>query len=270
MIRTLLTRSNFKLHQSLIPLSQQHQLIRFLSQPRSHTPCQQESNGNKTIKRNVRKIIPPPTAATEAPYVLYHKPRRWQSIGLTTLAGGQAAFWTYAATLSTQLPTTTSEQILLSPIWTVGGFGLSALFAWMVTAYMRRLVAHIDLMVNKTGPVIRITPHGPLGRLGNPVTVCAKQVVAGPSKDKSDIRHWTFGVIALNKKRPFYYILDMKKDVDSIKDFEGLRSIVNGGDVFMNWSQKRDARFMKQRWREWKNIRLQERKGLASNDNVIL
>lgn len=194
-------------------------------------------------------------------YRLYANKRRFQSFGLSALAGGQVLFWGYAAgqglSATSSLSAITSDTasaagtLLISPVWTIGGLGLSLLFSWMVTAYLRRMVAYIDLL-NLTEPVIRVTPHSVLGRLGKAVDIHARDLIQGPMhKDKDGNRHWTFGIRKNPKsKMVFYYIVDMKRGV---VDRDALASIVDGPDNFVAWSYKRDAGNMKQRWKHWKN-----------------
>lgn len=204
-------------------------------------------------------------------YRLYANKRRWQSFGLSALAGGQVLFWGYAAgqgvsaTSSASVAAAAASSstmvsgaasagaLLISPVWTVGGLGLSLLFSWMVTAYLRRMVAYVDLL-NVTEPMIRVTPHSILGRLGKPVDIQARALIPGPTHaDKDGNRHWTFGIRPNPKsKMVFYYIVDMRRGV---VDRDALASIVDGPDNFVAWSYKRDAGNMKQRWKHWKNGR---------------
>lgn len=176
-----------------------------------------------------------------APYMMYSNRRRCQSAGLTTVAAGQAMFWASTSSLSMQ-----TADPLLGPGWTLFGFGLSAAFGVMVSSYLRRMVAHVELL---NGPVVRVTPHTLAGLLGFPVDIPAADIVPGPHGDDEKSRHWTFGV-RMPSGRTFYYILDMKAGV---VDREGLSAVVRGGEHFMAWSLKRDAVQMKGRWQKWRN-----------------
>lgn len=186
-----------------------------------------------------RKYVP--EAISDEPYTLYTNPRKWRSIGLTMLAGSQTVFWGCATSLSTQ-----ASEPLLGTAWTVGGLGLSALFAFMVSAYLRRLVAHIHLL---NGPIIRVTPHGIAGTLGGPVDLPARYIIPGSTCNNTKASYWNFGARQDNG-RTIYYVVDMR---EGVKDLSGLVAIVRGDKHVIAWSLKRDAELMKRRWQEWCN-----------------
>lgn len=181
------------------------------------------------------------------PYELYKNTRRLQSVGLTTLALGQAGFWASATNLTASNLSAQVADPLIGPTWTVIGFGLSAAFALMTSAYLRRSVAHLHV---RNGPVVRVIPRNIFGMLAAPVDVNAKDLVAGRfSTSGRTERHWSFGV-KLPSGRTFYYILDMNAGV---VDRDAILALAKGGEHFMAWSLKRDALAMKQRWQEWRD-----------------
>lgn len=190
-------------------------------------------SAQSNVKRNE---VVSPIVHDERSQVLYHNPRRLESVGLTMLAGGQVTFWSYATVVSTHTP-----DPVLGTVWSASGLGLSALFVLLITTYLRRLVAHVHLI---NGPVIRVTTHRLGGMLGKSFDVPALRIVSG---GKTDSRHLTFGIKTRNEKTLYYHV-DMKS---GIKDRVGLAAIADGGDHVVKWAQKRDAESMQRRWREW-------------------
>lgn len=194
-----------------------------------HSPTQSKGKN----MRNAVSSIPP--------YEIYTNARRMQSVGLTTLALGQAGFWASATNVSTQL-----ADPLLGPTWTLFGFGLSAGFAFLITAYLRRSVSQLEVL---NGPSIRIITRNLCGTETAPFEIAAKDILPGRHAEGSKERHWSFGV-KLPSGRKYFYIVDMTAGV---VDREGIAAIAKGGEHFMAWSLKRDALVMKERWQHWRN-----------------
>lgn len=176
------------------------------------------------------------------PYELYTNPRRLHSLGLTSLAVGQAGFWASATNMSTQV-----VDPMFGAGWTVFGFSLSAVFALMMSSFLRRSVAHLHVL---NGPTVRVVSRNLFGTYSAPVDIAARDLIAGRRADTIEReRHWTFGV-KLPSGRTFYYIVDMSSGV---VDRDAIHAIAKGGEHFMAWSLKRDAHVMKQRWQDWRS-----------------
>lgn len=208
-----------------------------------------------SAKSNIeRSEIFAPIDSDSSSRVLYKNSRRLESVGLTILAGGQASFWSYVTVDSTH----TLEPVL-GIEWSAGGLGLSALFAVLITSYLKRLVAQVHLL---NGPVIRVTTHGLGGCLRKPFDVPAVRVVPG---SKTDSRHLTFG-IKTGGGHIIYYHVDMKYGV---KDPVGLAAIADGGDHVVKWAQKRDAESMQRRWRDWYSKLTNQYDGAMKNNACL-
>ncbi|PXF47661.1 hypothetical protein BWQ96_02523 [Gracilariopsis chorda] len=195
-----------------------------------------------TARIALRSYSTPPSSSTRSAHIIYNNPRRLRAAGMTLLAVGQAGFWGMATALAQQAP-----EPLISSGWTVAGVGLSAAFAAMVNAYLRRNVAEIALL---NGASIRVTAHSFGGMLSTPVVFTPHTIVRGPKRDDPSERYWTFGVKS-SSPRPFYYFVDTSHGV---LDRHALAALVNGGEHLMAFSHKRDAQIMTSRWHQWQQI----------------
>ena len=176
--------------------------------------------------------------------VIYNNPRRGQSAAMTVLAIGQAGFWASAAALGQSVP-----DPILSPGWTVAGFGLSAAFFAMINAYLRRNIAQISLI---DGPSLEVITHSLGGRLRSPVLIKAADIIPGPHRDKTSERYWTFGVKRGEHRSSYYYIIDRHQGVI---DSEAVAALARGGDHLMVYAHKRDAGRMQTRWKQWRHAK---------------
>ncbi|KAI0565350.1 hypothetical protein FGB62_19g139 [Gracilaria domingensis] len=193
-----------------------------------------------SITRNAIRSFSAASYADTSAHIIYRNPRRLRAAGMTVLAIGQAGFWGTATTLAQQ-----ASEPLISSGWGIAGFGLSAAFAAMVSAYLRRNVAEVALL---NGACIRVTAHSFGGMLSDPVVVKPNQLIAGPHRDSVKERYWTFGVSSTKSRRPFYYFVDTK---NGVLDAPAMAALVNGGEHLLAFSHKRDANIMRTRWHQW-------------------
>lgn len=199
-----------------------------------------------------RRVLHHVRANHSHPLVIYNNPQRLRAAGMTFVAATQAAFWASATTLAHQFP-----DPLLTPAWSVAGFGLSAAFIAMVRAYLRRNVAEMSLV---DGPSLSITAHSFCGFLRTPVVVPADDVIPSPKKDDVSERYWTIG-IRQPSGRKFYYIVDT---TNGVLDQTALSAAARGGDHLLVFSHKRDGGLMRHRWQEWERTRPPTRRKTAS------
>lgn len=171
------------------------------------------------------------------PHKIYSNPRRLRSVGITSLAIAQASFWATATSLSHQ------STIPLPPASTLLGFGLSAGFGALIAAYLKRTVAHIELL---DGARVKVVAHSVAGLFSAPVIIDANELVPGPKADDPAERYWTFGLRGAG--RTYFYIVDMKQGV---LDRQALAAVAKGGEHLLVFSHKRDAMFMQGRWEQW-------------------
>ncbi len=161
---------------------------------------------------------------------------------MSGLAGAQASFWAYTAYLTSQAP-----EPLLTPIWTVGGLGLSVAFAAMVKAYLKRSVAEISI-VHGASERVRVITSAVGGRLSDPVLLDPAKITGGPHKDSAKERYWTFAIVPEGKHSKFHYIVDTYRGVE---DKAALAALARGGEHFLALAHKRRAAEMKKRWSTW-------------------
>lgn len=210
-------------------------------------PTQSDKIMNRPLVQIIRRLPQPSRLSHTDAYTVYHNPRRLRSASMTALSISQASFWAGASYLSQQV-----AEPLISPTWTVAGFGLSAAFSAMIAAYLRRNVVNISLV---NGPAVRVTAHNFAGIINQPIDIPASHIVAGPHKDSSKERFWTFGVRGASG-RVFYYIVDTQRGVI---DRDAIGAIARGGDHLMAYSHKRDAGLMQTRWNQWQQTKLDPR-----------
>lgn len=175
-------------------------------------------------------------------HIVYKASRRAHAIGVSALAGTQAGFWAYSAYLSQQV-----AEPLLGVQWTVAGLGLSAAFAGMIHAYLKRSVTEVAL-VGRNLTALRVTTHAFGGGTSTPVEISVENIVPGAKKDDPSERYWSFGAKRQNKTSAFYYIIDTKKGV---QDPEALGAIARGGQHLMVLTHQRRADEMRKRWKNW-------------------
>jgi hypothetical protein len=206
------------------------------------TPAPETAPGPVMPKENDEQE-PPGFHAGETD--VYNCPRRLQAVGMSSVAVAQSGFWVLAAYLSA-----TAAEPLISPIVTLGGAGLSALFAGMVNAYLSRSVARIS--VQGAGAVkLQVTSYHFGGMLRAPRAIETKFVVGGPKGDDDGERYWTFGVTNASGVGTYYYIVDRKKGVVDASAVRALCSTPPGGSALMILAHKRRAIEMKTRWHNW-------------------
>lgn len=201
----------------------------------------------RRLPPSLRTLSTLPSTPSTPVHRIYSNPRRLRSAAMTVLATGQAGFWASAAFLSHQVP-----DPLLGPVWTYAGFGLSAAFAALIAAYLRRSVAEMAL-VEASGPALRVTPHGLAGLLGNPVNIPASELVCGPGGDDPNHRYWTFA--RRGQGITLYYIVDVHRGV---QDQDAVKAVVKGGEHLLAYTHRRDAAIMKERWHQWKETNKRE------------
>jgi hypothetical protein len=141
---------------------------------------------------------------------------------------------------------------IVSPLWMLGGAGLSAMFAGMVSAYLSRSVAVLSVS-GAGGTKLLLQTYRFGGALRAPISLRTKQIVGGPKGADGSERHWTFGVKENKDSGTSFYVVDTKKGV---LDEDALRSICSseyGGGALMVLAHKRQAVEMKTRWKHWED-----------------
>lgn len=167
---------------------------------------------------------------------------------MSGLAIAQGCFWSGGAYMTTMA---TMEPIV-SPLWMVGGAGLSALFAGMVSAYLSRSVAVLAVS-GASGATVHVQTYRFGGALRAPVCLETKRIVGGPKGADADERHWTFGVKESKDSGAHFYIVDRKRGVLDEDALRGICSSEYGGNALMVLAHKRQAVEMKTRWKHWED-----------------
>lgn len=176
---------------------------------------------------------------------IYSNVKRVRAFGMSFLALAQGGFWASTAYMSS-----TAAESLLSPIWTFGGAGLSALFAGMVSVYLRRSVAKMSVHGAGASEVL-VSTYAFGGFVRAPVALETKKLVGGPKGANFDERHWTFGVKEDKDAGAAYFVVDTKRGVLDESAVAAICSTAYGGESLLVLAHRRRAGEFRERWKDW-------------------